>query len=322
MVASPRCRVCRWSWVTVVEELPPMTPYGARYEPPEGPKRAIQAQVRDGIRTFARATSRLRILPDYLIIGTKRGGTTSLSRWLLEHPQVASLFPSREARKGTYYFDANYARGESWYRSHFPTAAGHALAERRAGGPLLIGEATPYYLHHPHAPIRARSLVGGAKVIALLRNPVDRAQGHWAERVRQGVETLSFEDALAAEKERLHGEEERMIDDPSYVSFAHQHLSYVDQGRYGRGLERWVTTFPPDQLLILRSEDLYAEPTEVYQQVLDFLDLGPHQPAELSGWNRTNNDALDPAVRARLTDELAPDIAAVEKILGRSMGWT
>ena len=197
----------------------------------------------------------------------------------------------------------------------------HMLAERRAGGPLLIGEATPYYLHHPHAPIRARMLVGRAKVIALLRNPVDRAQGHWAERVRQRVETLSFEDALAAEPKRLDGEEQRMIDDPSYVSFAHQHFSYVDQGRYSRGLERWMQAFPADHLLILRSEDLYAEPTEVYQQVLDFLDLGPHRPDELSGWNRTNNDALGAALRARLTDELAPDIDAVEKLLGRSMDW-
>lgn len=308
--------------MTVVEKLPEMTPYGARYEPPEGRKRELLATAREGIRTYGQLTAGLRGLPEYLIIGTKRGGTTSLARWLLEHPEVRTLFPARETRKGTYYFDVNYERGEAWYRSHFPTRIAHRLAEARHGLPLTVGEATPYYLHHPHAPIRARRLVPSAKVIALLRNPVDRAQGHWAERLRQGVETLDFDAALAAEDERLAGEEERMLADPSYVSFAHQHFSYVDQGRYARGLERWMAAYPADQLLILRSEDLYADPGAAYSRVLDFLGLGPHLPAELSGWNRTNNDKLDADLRDRLTTLLAPDIDAVERLVGRSMEWT
>ena len=298
-----------------------MTPYGARYEPPEGLKRQLMAQARGGFRTFGQLTAGLRGLPDYLIIGTKRGGTTSLARWLLEHPEVRSLFPSRETRKGTYYFDVNYDLGEDWYRSHFPTKAAHTLAERRHGKSLLVGEATPYYLHHPHAPMRARQLVPGAKVIALLRNPIDRAQGHWAERTRQGVETLDFDEALAAEPARLDGEEERMLADPGYVSFAHQHYSYIDQGRYARGLRRWMDSYPSDQLLVLRSEDLYADPAATYGQVLDFLDLGSHTPSELSGWNRTNNSKLDDDQRRRLDSALRADIDELEELVGRSMDW-
>ena len=303
-------------------DRPKMTPYGARYEPPQGTKPRLMAYARDGLRTYGRLSAPLRGLPDYLIIGTKRGGTTSLARWLLEHPDVGSLFPGRETRKGTYYFDVNYDRGEAWYRSHFPTLAGHRLAERRHGGPLMIGEATPYYLHHPHAPMRARQLVPRAKIIALLRHPVDRAQGHWAERMRQGVEQLSFTEAIETEATRIEGEEERMLADPSYVSFAHQHYSYVDQGRYGRGLSRWIKAFPGDQVLVLRSEDLYADPQAIYGQVLSFLGLADHSPAELSGWNRTTNDALEPSMRAELYDRLAPDIAELEDVLGRSMSWT
>lgn len=309
--------------VTIVKtiETPTMTPYGARYEPPVGPRRLAQARARDSFRTFGRLTAGLRILPDYLIIGTKRGGTTSLARWLLEHPDVRSLFPARETRKGTYYFDVNYDKGQDWYQSHFPTRPAHALAERLLGRPLTIGEATPYYLHHPHAPIRARQLVPRAKVIALLRNPVDRAQGHWAERTRQGVETLDFAAAIEAEAERLDGEEERMLDNPAYISFAHQHFSYLDQGRYARGLSRWMAAYPAEQILVLRSEDLYADPVTAYNQVLDFLELGDHRPSELNGWNRSSNDALDPVMRADLRRCLAPDIDAVEKLLGRTMDW-
>lgn len=306
---------------TTVDPTPAMTPYGARHVPPTGVKRRAQAGARDAIRTFGQLTAPLRALPDYLIIGTKRGGTTSLARWLLEHPDVRPLYPARETRKGTYYFDVNHARGEGWYRSHFPTRAAHELRQRRAGRPLLLGEATPYYLYHPHAPARAAQLVPGAKVIALLRHPVDRAQGHWAERVRQGVETLSFPEAVEAEPVRLAGEEERMLADPRYVSFAHQHWSYIDQGRYARGLRRWFDAYPSHQLLVLRSEDLYADPGAIYDQALDFLGLAAHRPASLKGHNRTANDEIEPDLRARLQELLAPDIEQTETVLGRDMGW-
>jgi Sulfotransferase domain len=307
--------------MTAVEQIPAMTPYGARYQPPEGLQRQVLAQARRSIRTFATLTGGLRALPDYLIIGTKRGGTTSLARWLLEHPDVRPLFPARETRKGTYYFDVNYGRGEAWYRSHFPSRLAHGRQQREAGHRLLLGEATPYYLHHPHAAARAAQLVPEAKVIALLRHPVDRAQGHWAERTRQGVEWLDFAAALEAEPGRLAGEEERMLADPSSVSFAHQHWSYVDQGRYARGLARWFEAYPAHQMLVVRSEDLYGNPTGVYDQVLDFLGLGEHRPTELSGWNRSSNAPIEPGLRAQLHELLAPDIEAAEELLGRDLGW-
>ncbi|MFV0525270.1 MAG: sulfotransferase family protein [Acidimicrobiales bacterium] len=305
----------------LADQAPSVTPYGARHVPPAGVPARARAVARRLIRRYGMLTAGARIGPDYLIIGTKRGGTTSLARWLLDHPQVQSLFPARETRKGTYYFDVNYARGEAWYRSHFPTRVAHARAEVRAGRPLQVGEATPYYLHHPHAPVRARRLAPDARIIALLRNPVDRAHGHWAERHRQGVETLDFDAALAAEPGRLAGEEARMLVDPSYVSFAHQHFSYVDQGRYARGLERWMTAYPEEQLMVVRSEDLYADPMAVYREVLVFLGLDDHRPDALVAWNNRSRDDLPPETRAHLTDLLAPDVAATEALLGRSMEW-
>ncbi len=299
-----------------------MTPYGSLYVKPEGLVNVLQGRARDALRHSGMLTSSLRMGPDYLVIGAKRGGTTSMARWLLEHPDVRPLFPARETRKGTYYFDINYERGPAWYRSHFPTRRVHAMRSRAAGRRLLVGEATPYYLHHPHAPMRARRFAPEVKVIGLLRDPVERAYSHWVERTRNKVETLSFADAIAAEGERLSGQEQRMIDDPSYNSFAHQHYSYVDQGRYARGVARWQEAFPADQVLFLRSEDMYADPAAVYDQVLDFLGLGPHTLTEFGAWNMKPKEPVEPELMARIREELAPDIAAVEALLGRDMGWS
>ncbi|MFW2383127.1 MAG: sulfotransferase domain-containing protein [Acidimicrobiales bacterium] len=297
------------------DALPQLSPYGGPVRTRDGLPDQLKGRVLGGARRVGSATGSLRAKPDYLIIGTKRGGSTSLARWVLEHPQVASLFPARETRKGTYYFDVNYHRGADWYRSHFPAAA-----SLKATG-KIVGEAVPYYLHHPLAPVRARAYAPAAKVIALLRNPVDRAFGHWGERTRNGVEWLPFPDALDAEADRIAGEEDRIIAEPGYVSFAHQHFSYVDQGRYERGLARWMNHWPGHQLLVLRSEDMYDDPGAVYQQVTDFLELDSFTPADFAAWNKRADTALPQDQHDRLHQTLSPSIAAVEELLGRPMGW-
>jgi len=185
----------------------------------------------------------------------------------------------------------------------------------------LIGEAVPYYLHNPHAPVRARLYAPDAKVIALLRDPVQRAFGHWGERTRNGVEWLPFDEALAAEEERIAGEEARIIADPGYVSFAHQHYSYVDQGRYERGLGRWMKHWPESQLLVLHSEEMYANPATVYSRVLEFLDLPPFEPAEFGAWNMKATSSLPAEQESHLRTLLAPSIAATEQLVGRKL-WS
>lgn len=302
-------------------EQPRMTPYGSKWEASSSPRKRAALVTQRGFRLFGAATAPLRVNPDYFVIGTKRGGTTSMARWLLEHPDVRGLYPAAENRKGTYFFDVNYERGHRWYRSHFPVGFIHRSAGRNEGTVPLIGDATPYYLHHPHAPARARRHAPDAKVIALLRHPVDRALGHWAERTRNGVETLPFSDALRAEAGRLDGEEQRMIDDPTYVSFAHQHWSYADQSRYARGLQRWFGEFPSEQILVLRSEDLYADPSKIYGQTLDFLGLAPYEPAAFAAWNMKPKDPIDPADQAFLEAALRDDVAELESMLDRSMQW-
>lgn len=269
------------------------------------------------IRRFGELTSERRVLPNYLIIGAKRSGSTTLARNLVASEGVHGLFPEREQLKGTYFFDVNYQRGAAWYRSHFPTAA--------ALGSDVVGEASPYYLSHPHAAQRARTLVPDARIVCLLRNPIDRAFSHYRERVKQGVEPLStFEAALTAEPERLAGEVDRMIDDPSYVSWAHLNFGYADQSRYHTALSRWFDVWPREQVLVLRSEDMYANPQETLRQTRSFLGLTTDIPSPAGDLhhNRLPRADVSPATRRRLWTAIAPDIAQLEELLGDPPRWS
>ncbi len=114
---------------------------------------------------YRRLTSGSRRLPDFIILGAQRAGTSSLYYYLSQHPQILPA-----VRKELHFFDDHYRRGLGWYRSQFPT--------RGARG-TITGEATPYYLSHPHAPARIQRLLPQARLIVLLRNPVERAISHY-----------------------------------------------------------------------------------------------------------------------------------------------
>ena len=279
--------------------------------------RPVRDLAKHGLRTFGILTAPLRTLPDFLIIGTKRGGTTSLYNYLLAHPRVAPLFPAPQNIKGVHFFDTNFARGLAWYRSHFPTRVAR-MASRR---PWVVGEASPYYLHHPHAPRRAREVAPGARLIVLLRNPIERAYSHYKERVRNGSEPLNFQEAVAAEPERLAGEAERMRDDPAYVSFAHEHQSYVSQGIYLPQVQAWVSQYREDQFCVIRSEDMFADPVAVYRRVLGFLNLPLWEPPTFRRFNFHPSDSMPGSVREELTAFFAPHNRRLAEFLRMDLGW-
>lgn len=286
------------------------------------PEELARELAKRSLREVGKLSAPARPLPDFLLIGAKRGGSTSLWRYLAEHPGILPMFPRAEKIKGLYFFDENYERGTRWYRSHFATRATRRRAERRLGHRVVTGEATPYYLYHPLAPTRAHALVPDALVVAVLRDPVDRAYSHYKERTKNGTEPLSFPDAIAAEPDRLAGEEVRIVAEPGYVSFAHRHQSYVEQSRYAPMLERWFAAFGRDRVLVLASEEMYADPQPTVDAVTDRLGLPRHVLRDPRQHNARREPEVDPALRAQLTERLAPDVAAVEALLGRTMPWS
>jgi hypothetical protein len=262
------------------------------------------------------ATAGLRLLPDFVIIGAQRCGTTSLHRYLVEHPDIVPAF-----RKEIHFFDRNLRKGTRWYREHFPSALYRSYATRVLGRRFLTGEATAAYLFYPHAPRRMAETVPAARLIVLLRNPVDRALSHYQHEVANGHETLSFEESIAREPERLAGERERIVADENYDGFEYRHHSYLSRGRYAEQLELWLRRFPRRQMLFVRSEDFFAEPGLVLAEVVRFLGLPPTTLRQYPKYNHRDYAKMSPATREQLHDYFAPHNRRLAALLGRDFGW-
>ncbi len=265
-------------------------------------------------------TADLRVLPDFLVIGTMRGGTSSLYKYLSQHPEVA---PS--LRKETEYFTRYYDRGERWYRQHFPLSARRRLAEVR-GGRLLTFEATPYYLFDTRCPARAHGLLPSVQLVVLLRDPVERAFSHYQHMSRLGFEDLDFASALEAEDGRLSADEARLEADPSFVARAHHRFSYLSRGRYAEQLDRWLEFYPRSSLLILESGDLYADPAGSLRTVLDFVGLRAWEPPGFRNYSYVGAEPrrakLDPGLRRELNGRFAADGRRLAQIWGRTPSWS
>jgi hypothetical protein len=241
------------------------------------------------------------------VIGAQKAGTTALYAYLRWHPGITG--PSW---KEVSFFDRHWWRGEAWYRGQFPIRAGSRL----------VGEASPSYLFHPLAPERARALVPDAKLIALVRDPVDRAYSQYQHEVALGREPLSFEDALAAEEERTRGEAERLAADPRAWSRAWWDHTYAARGLYAEQLERWLAAFPREQLLVVATEELGERPAETYASVLAFLGAAPHQLDEYPRVFDRDYTQMQPETRAALEARFAEPNRRLEQLLGRSFAWS
>jgi hypothetical protein len=283
--------------------------------------RQARDQVRQLLVRYGERTSARRPLPDFLIIGTKRGGTTSLWRYLIQHPLVPRLFPAWNT-KTSHYFEENWPKGEAWYRSHFPTARQRAALERRHGGPSKAGESAPLYMFHPLVAGRVADLMPQARIIVLLRDPVERAFSHWKERRTEGKEPLGFAEALAAEDERTAGERDRLIADPDAFSEPFDSWSYRARGRYLEHLEPWLDRFDRGQLLFLPSESLYRDPAGCYAQVLDFIGLPAYELPAYDVFNDRPSRGMDDAVRAELSAYYRPHNEALAQRLGMTFDWS
>lgn len=267
-------------------------------------------------RMYRQLTSPMRTLPDYVIIGGQRCGTTSLYNYLITHPRVAPAFI-----KETHFFTRHYRRGMNWYRANFPLSWYKDYAQRIDDQSTLSGEATPYYLFYPHTARRAAEVIPDSKIIALLRNPVDRAYSHYHHAVRQGLEKLSFEDALQREQLELPDETEKVMEDADYQSAVHQAHSYLARGRYVDQLESWYRYFDKQQILVLKSEDLNEHPSEILERVREFLNLSKWQPALHTKYHVAQYDPMDPGTRERLEEYFGDYNRRLYELLGRDFHW-
>nr|WP_285757934.1 sulfotransferase domain-containing protein [Nocardiopsis ansamitocini] len=266
--------------------------------------------MRAAAGVFGQLTRWNRVLPDFLIVGTQRGGTTSLFKALVQHP----LVEGPTFRKGVHYFDVNHHRGPAFYRGHFPT-------RKSALPPVQVCESSPYYMFHPLAPERIARELPDTKILVALRDPVERAYSAYVHERARGFETETFERALELEPERLAGVEERLAADPCAYSHSHQHHAYLSRGQYVDQLERLEKHVGRDRIHVVESESFFRQPEENFEVIAGFLDLPQHSGIRFERHNARPRSSMDPALRDRLRAHFTPYDERLAQWWGRMPGW-
>jgi hypothetical protein len=254
-------------------------------------------------------------LPEFLIIGAMKSGTTFLYNLLTHHPLVEpAVF------KETHYFDKLIEEeGLQWYRRCFPEPGW------REGLRTITGEATPSYLSHPLAPKRAARVVPQARLIALLRNPVDRAYSHYQQVARKGREPLTFEEAIGVKKTQSSGKNNEKAFAYEDGARLDESCAYLARSIYVDQLLRWSKFFGDEQMLVLKSEDFFERAPDTLKRVLDFLELPEWEP-EFWGEipkkrDKREYEGMHPATRRRLEEFFEPHNRRLYEHLGVDFGW-
>lgn len=269
------------------------------------------------VSSLGRATAAIRPLPDFVILGAQRSGTTTLWRWLCEHP---SMIPPIFGLKGVHYFDLAYDRPLSWYRGHFPSLPHRRWVTRRAGG-ARTGEASPYYLFHPAVPGRLGTDLPDTVFVVLLRNPVARALSHYHHMRIEGNEAApTFEAAIDAESRRLVGQEEFLLAASGNISQEHLHHAYLARGHYAEQLKGVFEHVDRERVIVVGSERLFTDPHYWYAEILAFVGLSPAvAPPRPTAYNAGAYDALSSETVSRLEDYYQPHNERLAELLGEAL---
>lgn len=266
---------------------------------------------------FARNSTAARTgLPTFLIIGAAKAGTTAVHGYLRQHPDIY-LTPLKETNFFAYEGRPPRCTGpqDDRYVNAFSLTTREQYAAQFAGArdERAHGEASPLYLYDPGVPERIRRRVPDVRLIALLRQPADRAYSAYLHTRRDGREPLEdFSAALAAEPQR--------------IAAGWEHLwHYRAMGCYAEQLARYRRVFDPDRLAVFLYDDLLADPSRVLAACMALLGVDATFRPDLSERpNRADSlgpvpAALHPHVRDELTKEFAPDIARLEVLLDRDL---
>ena len=279
--------------------------------------RRLLVKARHRLRT---PTARWRVVPDFVVIGCQRGGTSSLYRYLGLHPNI-----SPSLRKETEYFTARFSEGEAWYRAHFPLALLHRLAAV-LGKRRLSFEATPDYLVDPRAPARCHALVPDARIVVMLREPAERALSQFHHNVRLGHETETFERAIELEESRISADLAEMVDDPTTSATKFRRFSYLTRGEYAEQLQRWFDLYPRDRFLIVESEEFFSDPDRVLGKVLDFVGARPWSPREFRNYSYLDRDTggheeVPAALRGALDQRFSESNKNLRQLIDTNLEW-
>lgn len=262
-------------------------------------------------RNIYALTGPIRSLPNFIIIGTARSGSTSLYYNICKHPCVLSA-----AYDELGFFDSNFHLGLNWYRSLFPTIFSKwvvKLLHKKS----ITGEDTPFYIWSPIVAKRILKILPNVKLIIIFRNPVDRAYSNYHLGVRAGTENQSFEDAIKDELKRLK-EPITSKDDISKFTIP---SSYVVKGFYAEQLEIWFKLFERKQIFITSTEIFESKPQETLNKIHNFLELPKNQAFSIEKHKVASYPKMNSETRKFLLKLYEKHNSKLFKMINQEFDW-
>ena len=259
------------------------------------------------------ATSCFRGLPDFVIIGYSKCGTTSLYDFMVKHPNIKPA-----VTKEIIYFTSKYDHGTRWYRSNFPTNISKYYSYKKTGQTVLTGESTPRYITHNETAPRMKKIIPDVKLIVILRNPVDRAYSHYHHMKRgtigrEFVQNMSFEQYIKTEE---------FINSICDIPVHFTNYRVLKTGIYIDYLQNWFKYYDRKQFLFLCTEDFYENPQQTLDKTFDFLELPPFKANNLTNFNVGNyKKKMNEDTRKHLIEYYKPHNKRLYRLLGRDFNW-
>lgn len=237
--------------------------------------------------------------PDFLIIGATKSGTTSLFAYLDRHLQVLAP-PKKEIN----FFNRNFEMGVPWYLAQFPAIAD--LPE------FITGEASPFYIYREQVIYRIKQLFPNIKLIAMLRDPVERTISEYYHAVNHGIEKRSLETIIKIEKKRL------IVDSRNK---ALQHFGYLLNSIYIDKVAKWRDNFPAENILIIKSESFFEDIPTIMKQVYQFLGISYQSQEQYIPYNVGTYPPIAIETKQQLQEFFIPYNRELEEYLGRQFDW-
>lgn len=274
-------------------------------------KDLVSANGRRAMFAARRMVRIRRSMPHFILIGAQKSGTSSMFAYLKQHPQIV-----RPIFKEPYFFDRNYRRGLDWYGCNFPARGTIERLNDSRGAAHLTFEATATYVFDPHVPARIARDIETKKFILLLRNPVDRAISAYWHACRMGRETRSLGEALKMDLDRYHEELKR-----GKPTSPPLQPTYLQRGIYHLSVQRWRSVFSQDDLLVMQSEAMFADPQDTMSRVFAFLGIARRNDMDYAPQNVGGYDETDPETRAFLTEFYRPHNETLSQLCGTPFTW-
>lgn len=276
----------------------------------------VKPSIKRSVKSYRLVTANLRLHPDFIIIGARKCGTTSLYCYLVNHPMVLPAL-----KKEIFYFTHYQGKGKDWYRSHFPTTIERWFTEKIHRHKVITGEATSSYIFNPEVPQLVYEMNPMVKIIAVLRNPIDALYSAYQFGIKMNTytrEEVVFDNIIESEIQALKDKPSNYLAD-NYATIANKFL--LSRGLYLNMLEFWYEMFPPSSLHIIISESLFNNPQATMERLFKFLDLPSHSMKNYEKCNVNSYSEMSPRIREMLANFFAPHNQKLQDRLGIETGW-